>query len=47
MLAWTSILGAVFIWTTLWSFTFPAFDTNLMVLAGFVNGLYIGFRAGE
>ena len=47
MLAWTFILGAVFIWTTLWSLTFPAFDTNLMVLAGFANGLYIGFRAGE
>jgi hypothetical protein len=44
MAAWTLILGVIFLWTTLTSFSFPNFDTNLLVLAGIVNGVYLGFK---
>jgi hypothetical protein len=44
MAAWTLILGAIFLWTTLTSFSFPNFDANLLVLAGIVNGVYLGFK---
>ena len=39
MAAWTLILGVIFLWTTLTSFSFPNFDPNLLVLAGIVNGV--------
>jgi hypothetical protein len=44
MAAWTLILGVIFLWTTLTSFSFPNFDSNLLVLAGIVNGVYLGFK---
>ena len=44
MAAWTLILGAIFLWTTLTSFSFPNFDANLLVMAGIVNGVYLGFK---
>jgi hypothetical protein len=44
MAAWTLILGVIFLWTTLTSFSFPNFDANLLVLAGIVNGVYLGFK---
>ena len=44
MAAWTLILGVIFLWTTLTSFSFPNFDPNLLVLAGIVNGVYLGFK---
>ena len=47
MFAWTLILGAIFIWTAVWSFTFPNFDNNLLILAGVINGVYLGFKPQE
>jgi hypothetical protein len=44
MAAWTLILGVIFLWATLTSFSFPNFDTNLLVMAGIVNGVYLGFK---
>ena len=44
MAAWTLILGVIFLWTALTSFSFPNFDPNLLVLAGIVNGVYLGFK---
>ena len=47
MAAWTLILGVIFLWTVTWSLTFPTFDNNLLLLAGIVNGLYLGFKFPE
>ena len=47
MAAWTLVLGAIFLWTVTWSLTFPTFDNNLLLLAGIVNGLYLGFKFPE
>jgi hypothetical protein len=47
MAAWTLILGVIFLWTAATSFSFPNFDNNLLVLAGIVNGVYLGFKFPE
>ncbi len=47
MFAWTLILGAIFIWSIIYKLSFPVFDTNLLVLIGFVNANYLGFKFPE
>lgn len=47
MLAWTLILGMIFLWTVLTSFAFPDFDTNLLLLMGISSGTYLGFKFPE
>lgn len=47
MLAWTLILGMIFVWTVLTSFSFPDFDSNLLLLMGISSGTYIGFKFPE
>jgi hypothetical protein len=47
MLAWTVVLGFIFAWSVVWNYTFPAFDSALLVLAGLVNGVYVGFKFPE
>ncbi|HME23829.1 MAG TPA: hypothetical protein VKI44_21295 [Acetobacteraceae bacterium] len=47
MAAWTFILGVITLWTVFWEFSFPKFDNNLLVLAGLVNGVYLGFKFPE
>lgn len=47
MFAWTVILGAILLWTVVTTFAFPKFDANLLVMAGIVNGLYLGFKFPE
>jgi hypothetical protein len=47
LIAWTLLLGAVFIWTVVWTFGFPDFDTNLLLLAGLAGGTYLGFKFQE
>lgn len=47
MLAWTLVLGAIFLWKVLWDFTFPTFDQNLLLLSGVVSGVYLGFKFPE
>lgn len=47
MAAWTLILGAIFIWSLFSKLSFPALDANLLVLIGFINGNYLGFKFPE
>jgi len=47
LIAWTVILGAVFAWTVVWTFGFPDFDTNLLLLVGIAGGTYLGFKFQE
>lgn len=47
LVAWNIILGIIFLWTTLTSFLFPAFDQSLLILAGIVNATYVGFKFPE
>ena len=47
MFAWTLILGLIFAWTTVWNLAFPVFGQHLLVLAGLVNGTYLGFKFPE
>ncbi|HPU15062.1 MAG TPA: hypothetical protein PK808_03180 [Polymorphobacter sp.] len=47
MVAWTLILGVIFVWTVFTSFTFPDFDTNLLLLMGISSGTYLGFKFPE
>ncbi|QND55790.1 hypothetical protein [Mesorhizobium huakuii] len=45
--AWTCILGILFIWNVVWSFTFVNFDTNLLLLVGVAQSMYVGFKWQE
>ncbi|MER8394950.1 hypothetical protein NKH10_24040 [Mesorhizobium sp. M1340] len=45
--AWTLILGALFVWTAARDFRLPKFDPTLLLLMGLVSGLYLGFKAQE
>jgi hypothetical protein len=47
MVAWTLILGTIFVWTVFTSFEFPDFDTNLLLLMGISSGTYLGFKFPE
>jgi hypothetical protein len=47
LIAWTVLLGGIFVWTVIWSFAFPDFDTNLLLLAGLAGGTYLGFKFQE
>ncbi|MBX5173718.1 hypothetical protein HJB84_28390 [Rhizobium sp. NZLR1b] len=46
-IAWTLILGALFVWTVARNFRLPVFDPTLLLLMGLVSGLYLGFKAQE
>jgi hypothetical protein len=46
VLAWTVILAIIFIWNAVANFVFVSFDTNLLLLMGIANTMYIGFRPG-
>ncbi|TPM17585.1 hypothetical protein [Mesorhizobium sp. B2-3-5] len=45
--AWTAILGIIFIWNVFWNFAFINFDTNLLLLIGVAQGMYLGFKWKE
>jgi hypothetical protein len=47
MLVWTVVMGLIFAWSVVWTFSFPAFDNAMLVLAGLVNGVYVGFKFPE
>jgi hypothetical protein len=34
-------------WNVLWSFTFVNFDTNLLLLIGVAQSMYLGFKTQE
>ena len=44
MLAWTLVLGVIFIAKVLQERTMPQFDSNLLLLMGISSGAYIGFK---
>ncbi|MBX9840301.1 MAG: hypothetical protein K2Z80_00685 [Xanthobacteraceae bacterium] len=47
VVAWTVIMGVIFLWSVISSFSFPAFDTNLLLLMGIFNSTYLGFKQAE
>jgi hypothetical protein len=47
VVAWTLILAVIFIWNTVANFYFVAFDTNLLLLMGIANTMYVGFKHTE
>lgn len=47
LIAWTILLGGIFAWTVIWTFAFPDFDSNLLLLAGIASGTYLGFKFKE
>jgi hypothetical protein len=44
MLAWTLVLGAVFVAKVFTDRTMPQFDSNLLLLMGISSGAYLGFK---
>lgn len=47
MLAWTLVLGIIFLWTVATTYAFPVFDDALILLAGVVGGVYVGLKIPE
>lgn len=47
MVAWTVILGLVFVVLTLRDLAFPDFDPNVLILSGLVSATYAGFKVPE
>jgi hypothetical protein len=47
VILWTVVLACVFLYNVIFKFTFPAFDTNLLLLLGIAQATYIGFKVGE
>lgn len=45
--AWTIVLGAIFVWLACRDFRFATFDTNLLLLMGIAQSFYIGFKFQE
>jgi hypothetical protein len=44
---WTLILAVIFFWNAVWNFVFVDFDTNLLLLMGIANTMYLGFKTRE
>jgi hypothetical protein len=44
ILAWTIILGLMFVWKVFDERVMPTFDTNLLLLMGISSGAYLGFK---
>jgi hypothetical protein len=44
---WTCVLAAIFVWNIVWNFVLVDFDTNLLLLMGIANAMYLGFKPGE
>jgi len=47
VVVWTVILGMIFIWNVVANFNFVSFDTNLLLLMGIANTMYVGFKHTE
>jgi hypothetical protein len=47
MILWTLILGGIFVYTVVIKLELPAFDSNLLALAGIVNGVYVALKTQE
>jgi hypothetical protein len=44
MMAWTLLLGLVFLDSVYFKLAMPEFDTSLLTLIGISNGAYLGFK---
>ena len=44
IVAWTLVLGGVFLSSVLWSLTMPEFSATMLALMGISSGTYIGFK---
>jgi hypothetical protein len=44
---WTLILAVIFVWNAVWNFIFVDFDTNMLLLMGIANSMYVGFKTQE
>jgi hypothetical protein len=44
IVAWSLVLGAVFLFTAVWELTMPEFNATLLALMGISSGTYIGFK---
>jgi hypothetical protein len=40
-------LAVISAWNVVWNFVFVDFDTNLLLLMGIANAMYLGFRQAE
>jgi len=47
VVAWTLVLGMIFVWNVFWNFNFVNFDTNLLLLVGVAQSMYLGFKWQE
>ncbi len=47
MLAWTAILGMIYIFRVYWDLQMPQFGANLLALMGISGGIYLGFKVPE
>ena len=47
IIAWTVILGLIFCWNIVAKLQLTSFDTNLLILAGVANGVYITMKPRE
>lgn len=47
VVAWTIVLGIIFVWNVFWNFNFVNFDTNLLLLVGVAQSMYLGFKWQE
>ncbi|MGR9257468.1 hypothetical protein [Rhizobium leguminosarum] len=47
VVAWTLVLGMIFVWNVFWNFNFVNFDTNLLLLIGVAQSMYLGFKWQE
>jgi hypothetical protein len=44
VVAWTLVLGWIFLYSVLWDLTMPEFSTTMLALMGISSGTYIGFK---
>lgn len=44
---WTLILAGLFVWIAFFKLHLPEFDTNLLLLLGISQGIYVGFKIQE
>ncbi|MDB5671806.1 MAG: hypothetical protein JWO25_2765 [Alphaproteobacteria bacterium] len=47
IIAWTVILGLIFLWNIAAKLELTSFDTNLLILAGLANGVYVTMKPSE
>ena len=47
MLAWTVVLGLLFVWSVMSAYEFPDFGTTLLLLSGISGATYVGFKTRE